>query len=93
MQELYTKNYTILLRKVTQIKERCHVQGLEAQYCQITIAIIILVASDGNIKKKNRISTTIIKTEQQSLRAYYDGNWLRECCIGLRIDIYINGVE
>lgn len=54
MQELYTKNYTILLRKVTQIKERCHVQGLEAQYCQITIAIIILVASDGNIKNKKQ---------------------------------------
>lgn len=45
------------------------------------------------LKTKNRISMTIIKTEQQSLRAYYDGNWLRECCIGLRIDIYINGVE
>ena len=74
MQELYTKNYTVLLRKVTQIKERCHVQRLEAQYCHITIAIIILVASDGNIfKKQNRISMTIIKTEQQSLRAYYDG--------------------
>lgn len=51
MQGLYTGNYTILLRKVTQIKERCHVQRLEAKYRQITIEII-LVALDGNTENK-----------------------------------------
>lgn len=52
MQGLYTGNYTILLRKVTQIKERCHVQRLEAKYWPITIAIIILVALDRNTENK-----------------------------------------
>ena len=52
MQGLYTGNYTILLRKVTQIKERCHVQRLEAKYQQIAIEIIILAALDGNTENK-----------------------------------------
>lgn len=47
---------------------------------------------DVNIKIP-RISMTIIKTEQQSLRTYYDGKWLKECSIGIGVDIYFNGIE
>lgn len=82
MQGLYTGNYTILLRKVTQIKERCHVQRLN----QISTDYnrIILVTLDGKILKTSRISMTITKIGQQSLRASHNGKfntvlfWLKD---------------